>query len=180
VELCSLITCLYRPGHLPIARLKFENEFEFQTTVFYFLYRQLPPPLAVTIKPSLHWTVKKISHRTAFKIQNREANLRYIKVRLLYSVRILNMWRNFFSAASVIFCAICKFNSTHWNEMCFTTHTSTTRRCIVFWNWLHFKQIESTLTLWRPTLTQSYIKIQFVLRSEHSLLPSERQCCIGN
>jgi hypothetical protein len=140
MELCSLITCLYRPGHLPIARLKFENEFEFQTTVFYFVYRQLPPPLALTIKPSLHWTVKKISHRTAFKIQNREANLRYIKVRLLY--RVFEYWicEEIFSAASVIFSAICNFDSTHWNEMCFTTHASTTRRRIVFWNWLHFSR----------------------------------------
>lgn len=179
MELCSLITCLYRPGHLPIARLKFENEFEFQTTVFYFVYRQLPPPHALTIKPSLHWTVKKISHRTAFKIQNREANLRYIKVRLLYSVRILNMWRNFF-------CSICNFlrylqlqlYTLKWNVFHFSHQHYKETYCIL--KLTAFQQVENILTLWRPALTHSYIKIQFAPRTEHSLLPSERQCCIGN
>jgi len=54
--------------------------------------------------------------------------------------------KKFFPAAAVIFCAICNFDSTHWNEMCFTTHTSTKRRLTAFWNWLHFNRSKAYWT----------------------------------
>lgn len=68
------------PGTPSILRLKFENEFEFQTKVFYSTYRQplpplppAPPPTALSnLLPNSEQYKKKSHRRTAFKIQNRE------------------------------------------------------------------------------------------------------------